>query len=226
MKIALFTLCKDRLAYTKRTFQSLAKKTHIPYNHFVIDQGSKDKTVEWLNQFTYKQGKVYVYPLAMNIGINRGVNFAIDRIGNDYDVIIKIDNDLEIETDGWLEKCLRVLKPKLLLSPYVKGLIDNRGGVDRIGFDNKSIIGYTPFIGGICMIGLKKAWKEDSNGWEFPVPKHAGGDKSFCAKLSLVGYRFGYKEDVIIKHIETTLGQHERYPEYFLKRKTERTKVF
>ncbi len=38
MKIALFTLTKDRFAYTKRTFESLAKKTHIPYDHFVIDQ--------------------------------------------------------------------------------------------------------------------------------------------------------------------------------------------
>jgi len=225
MKIALFTLCKDRFAYTKRTFQSLAKKTHIPYDHFVIDQGSKDKTIEWLNQFTYKQGKVYVYPLAMNIGINRGVNFAIDRIGEKYDAVVKMDNDVEIETDGWLEKCLKVLRPKLLLSPYIKGLIDNRGGVNRIGFDNNAI-GYTSFIGGICMIGLRRAWKEDSGGWEFPVPKHAGGDLAFCKKLTLTGYRFGYKENVIIKHLETTAGQFERYPDYFKERKQERTKVF
>jgi len=224
MKVAIFTLTKDRFSYTKRTFQSLAKKTHIPYDHFVIDQGSEDKTVEWLNQFHNQLGKVYVYPLAMNIGINRGVNFAIDRIGEEYDVIIKLDNDLEIETDGWLEKCLKVLRPKLLLSPYVKGLIDNRGGVNRIGFDN--IIGYTPFIGGICMIGLKQAWKEDSGGWEVPKPKHAGGDLSFCMKLQLAGYRFGYREDVIIKHIDTTVGQQEKYKDYFELRKQERSVIF
>jgi len=29
------------------------------------------------------------------------------------------------------------------------------------------------------MIGLRRAWKEDSGGWEYPVPKHAGGDKAF-----------------------------------------------
>ena len=151
MKIALFTLTKNRFSYTKRTFQSLAKKTHIPYDHFVIDQGSKDKTVKWLNEFHNQLGKVYVYPLAMNIGINRGVNFAIDKIGDKADVVIKIDNDVKIETDGWLEKCLRVLKPKLLLSPYVKGLIDNRGGVNRVGYIPEANIGLTPFIGGICL---------------------------------------------------------------------------
>ena len=151
MKIALFTLTKNRFSYTKRTFQSLAKKTHIPYDHFVIDQGSKDKTVKWLNEFHNQLGKVYVYPLAMNIGINRGVNFAIDKIGDKADVVIKIDNDVKIETDGWLEKCLKVLKPKLLISPYVKGLIDNRGGVNRVGYIPEANIGLTPFIGGICL---------------------------------------------------------------------------
>ena len=226
MKIALFTLTKDRFGYTKRTFESLSKKTHTPYDHFVIDQGSKDKTVEWLSKFSHQLGKVYVYSLGQNIGINRGVNFAVDHIGNKYDVIVKIDNDAQIKTDGWLEKCLRVLDKKMLISPYVQGLIENRGGVDRIGFDEHNNIGITPFIGGFCMIGFKEAWSKDSGGWEYPVPKHSGGDKAFCMKLALAGYGFGYVENVIIKHIETTAGQHERYPEYFRKRRAERVKVF
>jgi len=45
-------------------------------------------------------------------------------------------------------------------------------------------------------------------------------------KLSLVGYRFGYKEDVIIRHLDTTAGQYERYPEYFEKEKLERRIMF
>lgn len=226
MKIALFTLTKNRLEYTKQTFQSLKRKTHTPYDHFVLDQGSTDGTVEWLNKFTHKLGKVYVYSLVMNIGINRGVNYIVDKIGDDYDIIVKIDNDVEIETDGWLEKMIKVLAPRSVISPYVKGLIDNRGGVDRYGNIKELNIGLTPFIGGICMIGHRQAWKEDSGGWEFPRPKHAGGDKAFCSKLQMAGYRFGYKEDVIIKHIESTTGQHERYPDYFKLRKEERTNIF
>ena len=75
------------------------------------------------------------------------------------------------------------------------------------------------------MIGLRRAWNKDSGGWEFPVPKHAGGDKAFCANLSLSGYRFGYVENVCIKHIETSLGQIERYPNYFQLRKYEKTHI-
>jgi len=227
MKIALFTLTKDRLNYTQRTLKSLRSKTSVPFDHFILDQNSKDKTVEWLNQFTYKQGKLFVYPLAINIGINRGVNFIVDKIGSEYDIIVKVDNDMTIETQDWLKKCLKVFKPKLLLSPYIKGLIDNRGGVARTRcLDGDIKIGFTHFIGGMCMIGLRKAWYEDSGGWEYPVPRHAGGDRAFCLQLALKGYKFGYKEDVVIKHIESTSGQHERYSDYFRKRKSERRVIF
>jgi len=225
MKVALFTLTKDRLEYTKRTFESLTKKTHVSYDHFILDQNSKDGTVKWLEQFTHQLGKCYVYPLTLNIGINRGVNFIIEKIGKEYDIIVKIDNDVEIKTDGWLQKCLSVLDKKMLISPFVKGLIDNREGVGRIGLDKKKLVGWTSFIGGICMIGFRRAWSEDSGGWEFPVPKHAGGDRSFCKKLSLVGYRFGYKEDVVIRHIDTTAGQREKYKGYFSLRKQERVNI-
>lgn len=224
MKVAIFTLTKNRLHYTRRTLESLHNKTNIPFDHYIIDQASTDKTLNYL----HKHKDVYnlkIYPLSINIGINRGVNFAIDKIGDEVDVILKLDNDVIFETKGWLEKCLGVLKPKMLISPYVKGLIDNRGGVDRIRYIPELKIGLTPFIGGICMIGLRRAWDKDSGGWEFPVPKHAGGDKSFCDKLSLSGYRFGYVENVVIKHIETTAGQIERYKDYFALRKQERVNI-
>ena len=61
MKIAIFSLTKDRLYYTKKTLQSLKEKTHIPFDHFILDQDSQDKTVEWINGFTHKQGEIYVY---------------------------------------------------------------------------------------------------------------------------------------------------------------------
>jgi len=226
MKIALITLTKDRLKYTKKTFKSLKEKTTIPYDHFVLDQNSQDKTVDYLDQFPHRLGDLNVYALTQNIGINRGINFLVERIGDKYDTIVKIDNDVEIETKGWLKKCIGAMSKKMLISPYVKGLIDNRGGVPRYAHIKERNIGLTPFIGGICMIGHRNAWTKDSGGWTYPVPKHAGGDRDFCMKLKLKGYRFGYKEDVIIKHIESTAGQHERYPDYFKLRKKERSVIF
>jgi GT2 family glycosyltransferase len=223
MKIALFTLTKDRYNYTKLMLESLKKTTHIDYAHFIIDQGSKDQTISEL-QNTDESVKVYVLP--KNIGLNRGLNFAINAVGSDYDILVKVDNDALFITDNWLEKCLNVFEEKLVLSPYVLGLLDNRGGVPRIGYDLERKIGFTPAIGGICMIATRKAWTEDSSGMDYPVPLYVqNSDMKFCQRLKLKGYRFGYKEDVFIKHMDTSLGQIEKYKEYFKIRQTEKTNI-
>jgi GT2 family glycosyltransferase len=219
MKIAIFSLTKDRVQYTEKFLSDLNDKTNLPFDHYILDQGSSDGTVELLKNFPQKNGQRFIYPLNKNIGINRGVNFLVDKIGNQADIIIKFDNDMEIETDNWLLNCVNVLQPKLIISPYIKGLIENRAGVNRIGL-LPGIIGQTPFIGGMCMIGLRQAW---SIGWTVPSTLHPnGGDLDFCQRLSLEGYIFGYKEDVIIRHQETSSGQKEKYKEYFELRKIEK----
>ena len=219
MKIAVFTLCKNRLEYTKLFMESLEAKTHIPFDHYILDQGSTDGTIKYLSNFKKKSGNLYLFPLPKNIGINRGFNFLLDKINN-YDVITPLDNDALILTDAWLEKCIGVLRPKLLISPFVEGLIINRGGINRVGYDKESNIGFTPAIGGICMIGLAKTWKEDIGVLEFPTPYHSNMDMTVCFRLYLKGYKFGYKEDVIIRHLDTTLGQEKKYKDYFMLRKT------
>ena len=202
MKISIFTLTQNRLELTKQMMESLDKNTHIPFEHYIIDQGSTDGTLKWLKSFTYQLGKLYVFPLSKNIGINSGDNFALDKIGRNTDVIIKLDNDALIMTDYWLEECLSVLKPKMLISPYILGLLENRGGISRYTYDKENNLGYTPAIGGICQIGFTEAWFNDSG--SFPVnmpPSYHHDDMEFCARLKESGYRFAYKEDVYIKHL-------------------------
>lgn len=216
MKIAILTLCKDRVEYTKLFMGSLEKNTHIPFDHYILNQGSTDKTLDYLSHLRNKT----VFSLEHNIGINRGYNFLLDKLTCNYDVITLLDNDALIMTNSWLEKCVSVLRPKLLLSPYIEGLVDNRGGINRIGFDSKSNIGITPAIGGICMIGMGKTWQEDIRELEFPTTYHSNMDMSVCFRLYLKGYKFGYKEDVFIQHMDTTSGQKIKYKDYFKLRET------
>jgi len=207
MKIALFSLVKNRLAFTRITIESLARKTHLPVDHFIIDQGSTDGTVDWLKNFRRSGWNIFPYFLPRNIGINKGTNFALDKMEN-YDIIVKIDNDALIVTDDWLRKCLSVWNKKLVLSPYVMGLLDNRGGINRISYDPQRKIGFTPAVGGICMIGSNKAWTDDSGGMDYPNPIYVpDSDIKFCQRLALKGYQFGYKEDVFLKHMGITTKQ-------------------
>jgi len=200
MKVAIMSLVKNRIEYTRRFMKSLEAKTHIPFDHYILDQGSTDKTTEYLSNFKKKAGNLYLFSLPKNIGINRGYNFLLDKINN-YDIIATLDNDALIITDAWLEKCISVLRPKLLLSPFVEGLIENRGGINRIGYDKTNNIGFTPAIGGICIISLAKTWKEDIKDLDFPTYYHNNMDMDLCFKLSLKGYSFGYVENVYIRHM-------------------------
>lgn len=47
-KVAIFTLSYDRLDYTKRMWKTLQTSTEYPFDWFVLDQGSKDGSAEWL----------------------------------------------------------------------------------------------------------------------------------------------------------------------------------
>ena len=50
MKIAIYTLTRDRLLYTKQTFVSLWEHAGYPFDHFIVDNGSTDGTPEWLTE--------------------------------------------------------------------------------------------------------------------------------------------------------------------------------
>jgi GT2 family glycosyltransferase len=68
VRIAVVTLTRDRLEYTKHCFETLRVNAGCDYDHFVLDQGSGDGTAEWL----IRQDDLEVVPLAENVGICRG----------------------------------------------------------------------------------------------------------------------------------------------------------
>jgi len=206
MKVAIFTLTLNRIGLTRLMVDSLNRNTHIPFDHYILDQGSTDGTTQWLKMISSE--RIFVFPLSRNIGLNSGDNFILDKIGRDYDVIIKLDNDAFIITDNWLERCLSALGPKLIISPYVLGLLQNRGGVPRYAHNNELGLGFTPTLGGICLIGHNRAWFEDSGGFPTCLPaSYHHDDMDFCARLRENRYRFAYKEDVFIRHMDITIQE-------------------
>ena len=85
-----------------------------------------------------------------NIGINRGLNHLLDEIDLDeYDVVVKFDNDCELLTPNTLADCLprRAVSMDMILSPRIHGL---RNPVPIIG-DLRRALDLTPIVGGIFM---------------------------------------------------------------------------
>lgn len=216
MKIAIFTLTRDRLEYTKRSFKSLKEKAGYQYDHYVIDNGSTDGTQEWLR----KQKDLIV--LAMNKenkGISAGCNRALETIlKKDYDLIIKMDNDCEIVSSDVLKEIVDIYQHippffiKFMLSPKVEGL---NHPVPRIAMQpiGGHQIGITNIIGGIFQpvpAECYRLYKYDEK-----LPKAKGQDEHLNGWFKAMGGQVGYIEDLVINHMDTTDGQKKKYPAYF-----------
>lgn len=212
-RVAIFTLTKDRLDYTKKMVESMRKTAGYPFDWFVIDNGSKDGTVEWLK----KQDATVIYN-KKNAGIPRASNQIIDVIkkGN-YDFIMKVDNDVLFKSFDWLATMMKiysVMRP-FNLSLYPEGLIANAGGVHRYAYTSivGELLGFVPHLGGMTSIVPAEVY--DTFKWTDVCFLRGGNDVFLSAWLNEHAYQLAYLENYQAEHMETTRGQAKRYPDYF-----------
>lgn len=215
MKIAVLTLTRDRLAYTKHCLQRLRDHAGCDYDHFILDQASKDGTQAWL----YDHYRPHVLVAGSeNIGISRGINLLLD-LADGYDVIIKIDNDCELtQPDTIRDIADLVACTGWLLSPRILGL--NRPPPVRAehDIDGERLLELAQ-IGGIFLAAPARIY--DRFRYSETNPVWGGDDGEICAWWREQGGRCGYVERLQAWHYETTSGQHARYPGYFARTRSE-----
>ncbi|MHB8483961.1 MAG: glycosyltransferase family 2 protein [Nitrospiria bacterium] len=228
-KVAVFTLTMNRLELTKVMFKSLLKAGY-PFDWYVVDNGSTDGTVEWLKSLGSKPNYPSIKLIfnEKNKGISIGSNQALDAMGDNYDYIIKLDNDAEVLTNKWLAILVDIYKihNSMILSPYVEGLVDNPGGSPRLTYKNmrKHTFGLTKHIGGIFTMAHKSAYKDFR--WDEEDTLHSLQDTVFCQEMQKKDFVICYVEDMRVMHQLTTKGQQDKYPDYFRKRVFERTHTY
>ena len=229
MNVAVYTLTRDRLDYTKHCFETLQNKAGMEFAHFVVDNGSVDGTQEWLKdvyQNTYQN--VHLIFNDENRGISVGSNQALDAIGVNYDLIIKMDNDCEVEYNNIIKRIVSVyesmpmLSGQYMLSPRVEGIINQPKRHRDIMIDNVHI-GIAGIVGGLFHCLPSHTYKQFR--YDESLPKAQGQDQQICGWVRDNGGEVGYMEPIVVKHYETTDGQCARYPEYF-ERKWEEEKGY
>jgi hypothetical protein len=213
LKVAVLTLTRDRLAYTKRAFAALRRNAGCPYDHFVVDQGSEDGTAAWLRDYQPKG----LWLLGGNIGIFRGVNLILETVcTRGYDVIVKFDNDCEPRTAGVLADVARAsYELQAVLSPRITGL-NNPVPLLSVEQHGAWTVERTTMVGGIFSAvpaGFYDGWHRSLPA--DTVPGWGGDDSLVCAKARERQMIIGYLAEHHAAHIDTTRGQWARYPEYF-----------
>ena len=225
-KVAIFTLTKNRLEFTEKTFKTLRKTAGHEFDHFVVDQGSDDGTIEYLKKEVIEGRIKKVIYNKKNMGIPYASNQIVEEIKKGgYDFICKVDNDVWFKTSGWLQATVgvyEVFRP-IALSPYPEGLIANAGGTHRYNyvFLDKEFLGLVPHIGG--MVSMVPAEVYDKFRWPNVSFMHGGNDVLLSSWLNSNQYLIAYLENYRAEHMESTSVQKEKYPDYFKLRKREST---
>ena len=217
-KIAFFTLTFNRLEYTKKMFKSIHKTTKYPFDHYVVDNGSTDGTKKYLKELKKKGWIKEIIFNKENAGIPYSSNQALDAINPEkYTYIMKVDNDALFKTKGWLEAMMSIYERNemLCLSPYIEGLAGMPGGTPRMVYGNLAgeFLGMVEHLGGIVTIAPSKVYLD----WRWPEGAfmQGGNDVIFCAYVQKFGYQLAYLENYKVEHVEGTIGQENRYPDYF-----------
>jgi GT2 family glycosyltransferase len=215
MKIAVLSLTRDRLDYTRHCFESLAENAGCGYDHFVLDQASTDGTRAWLETF---EADVIFSPT--NIGISPGLNRLLDHINPmNYDVIVKYDNDCELtQPDTLRDVCRLVDDAGAILSPRIMGLRNPPAATRELAIRDDVILD-VPQIGGIFLAA--PAWVYDDFRYSETNPPWGGDDVEICAWFRRQGGTCGYVKRLEAWHYETTDGQQERFPDYFVRKHAE-----
>jgi glycosyltransferase involved in cell wall biosynthesis len=200
-KVAVYTITWNRLDLTKKMYKSLKETADYDFKWFVIDNGSEDDTDKWVVED--KKAECLISN-EHNEGISKASNTIVDEIKKgDFDIVVKVDNDAEFRTKGWLKAIVDLWQhnKKLALSPRVEGLIDNPGGVTRRNYVTiaNEFMGITYHVGGICIATDISAYKDFK--WDEASFKHAEQDVIFSEHLLQRGFIIAYMENYIIEHM-------------------------
>jgi len=226
MRVAIYTLTRDRAEYTQRSFAALRERAGCEYDHFIWDNGSIDNTWKWLLTYFHGNSGVRLWQSADNLGISRASNCLLREILNhgNYDLIVKMDNDCILQTPNLLAYIARIYETdpaaqRWALSPRVIGINRQPKRVGHVVLAGHPI-GPTGVIGGLFHVLPAAMYREflEDGGYDEKLPLAYGQDQQLCEWLRAHGYNKGYIEDLVVEHCEGTDVQAKRYPDYFARK--------
>lgn len=221
--ISIFTNTIGREFYLKKNLKSIEKSFNrdIQIEHHVIFCGCSPSNdfLNFLEKLTYRHLiKIETTQEIRSIGKN--LNHA--KTQAKYPIFLKLDDDAEILTSNFFDHILEIsaLKPNSAFSPFPIGLINNLGGVraqsHEVLFSEKMNTYYTlrrtSHVGGFARICQTELIKQI----EFTDAHNEDVEFSNFAKSK--GVDLFYLENALaVEHMESTLGQHQRYGEEYFK---------
>ena len=210
---SIIILTLNQLPFTQVCLESISQNTPEPYQLIMVDNGSSDGTVQWLQEQARRDDRISVFENAVNRGFAAGCNQGISAASGEY--LLLLNNDTVV-TEGWLGG-MRELLDRYSDAGVIGPMTNSASGVQvvaDVGYDTMAqlppwaaafreehryrIIPQRRIVG-FCMLFRREL--TDSIGL---LDESFGSgnyeDDDFCLRAELAGYRNLIAGDVFIHH--------------------------
>lgn len=199
----------NQLRYTQLCLESIRQHTRLPYELIVVDNGSKDGTVEYLRAAP----NLVLIENPQNRGFASACNQGIRIARGEY--ILLLNNDVVV-TDGWLKRMLRGFPrdPSTgLVGPRANN-ISGRQKVPAVSYkdleglqafarkfarDHAGEAHFVPRLVGFCLL-IKREVIQKIGTLDERFGMGCFEDDDFCLRARMAGYRLMMADDVFIHH--------------------------
>jgi len=215
---SIIILTHNQLEYTKKCIESIFTHTKEPFDLIVVDNGSTDGTVEYLETEVGGQGaegRFRIIKNKENLGFAAGNNQGMAAARGDY--ILLMNNDIVV-TSGWLERMILCAErdPKIGIVGPMSNYVSGPQFVEDVTYNIEDLNGLDDFsaefsrkyagkaerllrVVGFCML-IKRAVVNRIGGMDGCYGLGNFEDDDFSLRATLAGFESWIAEDCFIHH--------------------------
>lgn len=211
--VSIIILTWNQLEYTKECLEAIALHTSGPYELIIVDNGSDDGTVPWLQEQARSDARLRLTLNRENRGFAAGCNQGLAMAQGDW--LLLLNNDVVV-TANWLEgllECHRTNPHAGIVGP----LTNNASGIQAIGpipytdakglerfaqelrRDNRHRRIFSRRLVGFCMV-FKRTLYQQIGGLDEQFGTGNYEDDDFCLRSTIAGYRNIVAADTYVHH--------------------------
>ena len=220
---SIIILTHNQLEYTKKCIESIFTHTRESFELIVVDNGSTDGTVEYLEREVRglrtedggRRAEIRVIKNQENLGFAAGNNQGMVAARGDY--ILLVNNDIVV-TPGWLERMISCAEnnPKSGIVGPMSNYVAGPQFVENVPYNTETLEGLDDFaakfadqhtgktqrflrVVGFCML-IKKAVIDKIGGMDDRYGLGNFEDDDFSLRAALAGFELWVAEDCFIHH--------------------------
>ena len=217
--VSIIIVTWNQVAYTKSCIESIFEQSDYPnFEIVVVDNGSQDDTLHYLEQVQSQRGHLTVVRNEQNLGFARANNIGISHAKGQY--IIFLNNDTVV-TNRWIAGMIRHLKnPEIgMVGPvtnnvgnearikvYYRELTEMAFFAERYACKNKERVFDIPMLALYCA-AIRKETIEKIGLLDEQFEIGMFEDNDYCRRIREIGLRIICAADIFIHHFgSVTLG--------------------